>query len=45
LRRLRARALSKKFAAIEGFEEDLTEDGEVEVIDEDKALEEGTEES
>jgi len=29
----------------EGFEEDPVEDGEVEVIDKDEVLEEGTEES
>ena len=35
----------QEFAAIEGFKEDPVEDSEVEVIDEDEALEEGTEES
>jgi hypothetical protein len=39
------KGFKQEFAAIEGFEEDPVEDGEVEVIDKDEALEGGTEES
>ena len=35
----------QEFAAIEGFEEDPVEDGEVEGINKDEVLEQGTEES